>query len=86
MGVTRYGFDIHFLYSLDIFSFDQLIALASETYNHGILDQATAMRYAMNADEKQWKEFVDSRTMSQAEAEKEKIKKSVKALSRMMGS
>lgn len=85
MAVTQFGFDIDFLYNLDVFGFDHLISLASKAYNQQLLSQATAMRFAMNADQKQWEGYVDSLTKDQEQIEAEQFKKSAAALTRMFG-
>jgi hypothetical protein len=66
--VTVYHFELPYLLDLDILSFDQLLTLCREVADQKLLEQAVAMRYAMNADQKQFKEFQKAYSHSNSES------------------
>lgn len=80
-----FGFPLDFLYDLDVIAFDRLLALAAEDQKRRLLDQAIAVRFAMGADQKEWKTYVDTLSMPPEELEKKKAKETRAGLSRMFG-
>lgn len=82
-AVVSYRFDIQFLLDLDAISLTRLMDMCRETRKNEILESAIAMRNAMNADEKQFKTFMENYS---PEAEPETAQsETVNALRRMFG-
>ncbi len=56
--LVELGYDIWFLLSLDVLSFNDLATLAVKARNRTMIEQAISMRVAFNGDQKAWKEWM----------------------------